>query len=168
MLERLMPSRRWLRISLRSMFFLILCLAGTFAGYRAGHRSGYHDGSQLIRVMYPVADLVLPLEPVAPRAATVGGPAPLQAVSAKSPAPPFAPIGLRSGSADFESLIDLMTVHIQPETWEQNGGKAFMRPVEAHLSLVVLQSGANHARIEELFALLRRNQRLNRLRPARR
>ena len=167
MLERLKPSRCLLRISLRSMFFLILCLAGTLAGYRAGHRSGYHDGSQLIRVVYPVADLVLPLEPVAPSAATVGGPAPLQMASATSPARPFAPIGT-SGSTEFDSLIELMTVHIQPETWEQNGGKAFMRPVEAHLSLVVLQRGANHARIEELFALLRRNQRLNRLRPARR
>lgn len=71
------------------------------------------------------------------------------------------PGGLGGGViADFDTLIDLITTTIQPDTWTDNGGQGSISGFPTNLSLVVSQTQDIHADIADLLQQLRRLQDL--------
>ncbi len=71
------------------------------------------------------------------------------------------PGGLGGGSqADFDSLIDLITTTIAPESWDDVGGPGSVSGFETNLSLVVSQTQEVHDQIADLLKQLRRLQDL--------
>lgn len=75
----------------------------------------------------------------------------------------FVPDGASGGaaSADFDSLIDLITTTIQKESWETEGtGPATIAPFPVNLSLVISQTQEAHEEIANLLEQLRRLQDL--------
>lgn len=75
---------------------------------------------------------------------------------------PFGPGGMGGGvQPDFESLIELVTSTIQPETWREAGGtQGEIRSHGSTLSLVITQTQAVHEQIEDLLTQLRQLQDL--------
>ncbi len=63
-------------------------------------------------------------------------------------------------SADFTALTELITSTIAPESWEQGGGEASLRPFPGTLSLVIRQTQKVHEEIHDLLEQLRRLQDL--------
>ncbi|MEK6249185.1 MAG: hypothetical protein N2C12_13470, partial [Planctomycetales bacterium] len=65
-----------------------------------------------------------------------------------------------SSTADFDSLINLITTTIEPDSWEDVGGPGTVAPFETNLSLVVSQTQEVHEKIADLLRQLRRLQDL--------
>lgn len=61
---------------------------------------------------------------------------------------------------DFDSLIELITTTIVPESWEELGGPGTLSPYEQNLSLVVSQTQEIHDKLADLLSQLRRLQDL--------
>jgi general secretion pathway protein D len=73
----------------------------------------------------------------------------------------FGPGGLGGGvEPDFDSLIELITTTIEPDTWDEVGGPGSIAPFETTLSLVVSQTQDIHDQIVDLLEQLRRLQDL--------
>lgn len=73
----------------------------------------------------------------------------------------FGPGGLGGGSnADFDSLIELITDTVDPESWQQVGGAGTISPYETNHVLVVRQTQEVHEEIRDLLEQLRRLQDL--------
>ena len=73
----------------------------------------------------------------------------------------FGPGGLGGGSsADFDSLIELITTTISPESWTEVGGEGSISSYENNLTLVVSQTQEVHEDIVDLLEQLRRLQDL--------
>ncbi len=73
----------------------------------------------------------------------------------------FGPGGLGGGSQpDWDSLIELITSTIQPNTWDEVGGPGSIREFETNLSLVISQTQEVHEEIVDLLEQLRRMQDL--------
>jgi general secretion pathway protein D len=73
----------------------------------------------------------------------------------------FGPGGAGGGtSADFDTLIDLITQTVSPSTWDHNGGKGNIAASPTNLSLVVSQTQEVHEEIVDLLEQLRRMQDL--------
>ena len=74
----------------------------------------------------------------------------------------YSPGGMGGGGpqADFDSLIDLITTTIEPESWEELGGQGSVKEFETNLSLVVSQTQEVHEKIVDLLRQLRRLQDL--------
>jgi general secretion pathway protein D len=67
------------------------------------------------------------------------------------------PGGLGGGaSADFDSLIQLLTSTVGPDTWEENGGPGAIQKYPNNLSLVVSNTLQVHEQIADLLDQLRR------------
>ncbi len=74
---------------------------------------------------------------------------------------PGGPGGMGGGvQADFDSLIDLITTTIAPESWVDVGGPGSIKEFATNLSLVVSQTQDVHEQIADLLAQLRRLQDL--------
>ena len=70
------------------------------------------------------------------------------------------PFGSGSG-ADFDSLIELITKTVEPESWKDSGqGEGTIEKFETNLSLVIRQTQEIHEHIAELLEQLRRLQDL--------
>lgn len=63
-------------------------------------------------------------------------------------------------STDYDTLIELITRTIAPDSWEQVGGPASIQRFETTLSLVIRQTQAVHEEITDLLKQLRRLQDL--------
>jgi general secretion pathway protein D len=75
--------------------------------------------------------------------------------------PMTGPGGLGGGvQADFDSLIELITTTIAPESWTDVGGPGAIREFETNLSLVISQTQDVHEQIADLLEQLRRLQDL--------
>lgn len=61
---------------------------------------------------------------------------------------------------DFDSLIELITTTVEPDSWEELGGPGSVAPFATNLSLVVSQTQEVHDRLADLLAQLRRLQDL--------
>ncbi len=73
----------------------------------------------------------------------------------------FGPGGLGGGvGADFDSLIELVTATIAPESWDEVGGPGAVAPFQGNLSLVISQTQEIHEQIADLLEQLRRLQDL--------
>jgi general secretion pathway protein D len=69
----------------------------------------------------------------------------------------------RAGAAakpDFDSLVDLVTTTIAPETWYASGGAATIKQDEGTLSLIIRQTQQVHSDISDLLTQLRKLQDL--------
>ena len=62
--------------------------------------------------------------------------------------------------ADFDSLIDLITTTVTPQTWDEVGGPGSIPPFPTNLSLVISQTQDVHEEIADLLEQLRRLQDL--------
>lgn len=65
-----------------------------------------------------------------------------------------------AAAADFDSLIELITTTIKPDTWEEVGGSGAIQEFESTLSLVVTQTQDVHEEVADLLEQLRRLQDL--------
>ncbi|MCA9150393.1 MAG: hypothetical protein KDA92_13875, partial [Planctomycetales bacterium] len=73
----------------------------------------------------------------------------------------FGPGGLGGGAqADFDTLIDLITATIEPDSWDDVGGEGSIQGFPTNLSLVVSQTQEVHEQIADLLQQLRRLQDL--------
>ena len=90
--------------------------------------------NQLETKVYPVADLVLPA-----------------GASTEMPEPPEG----GAAYADFDSLIQLLTCTVNPDTWDDVGGPGSIAPFENGLSVVVSQTQEVHEEIEDLLKQMR-------------
>lgn len=73
----------------------------------------------------------------------------------------YGPGGLGGGViADFDTLIELITTTISPDSWTDNGGTGSISGFPTNLSLVVSQTQDIHADIADLLQQLRRLQDL--------
>lgn len=61
---------------------------------------------------------------------------------------------------DFDSLIDLITSTISPQSWDEVGGPGTIEPFRLNLSLVISQTQDVHEQIVDLLQQLRRLQDL--------
>ena len=78
-----------------------------------------------------------------------------------TPTPGFGPGGLGGGgSADFTSLIELITSTVAPTTWDEVGGPGAIQQFAGNLSLVISQTQEVHEEIADLLTQLRRLQDL--------
>jgi general secretion pathway protein D len=74
---------------------------------------------------------------------------------------PFGPGGMGGGAqADFDTLIELITSTVKPQTWDEVGGPGSVSPFTNNLSLVISQTQEVHEEIVDLLDQLRRNQDL--------
>jgi general secretion pathway protein D len=79
---------------------------------------------------------------------------------------PATPAGMFPGSmggaalADFDTLIELITQTIAPDTWADAGGAGAIEPFPTNLSLVISQTQDVHDQIADLLEQLRRLQDL--------
>ena len=137
-------------------------LAGAYSN--ALQALGYNGGSNLNNA------IMAPATAVATRdAAKMDNPAlmaQMDSGSSGSMSNPMVPSSgaqgsLGSGSgADFDSLIELITNTVNPDSWKDNGGEGTISPFETNLSLVVSQTQEVHDKIVELLEQLRRLQDL--------
>jgi general secretion pathway protein D len=73
----------------------------------------------------------------------------------------FGPGGIGAGVApDFDSLIELVTATVAPESWDEVGGPGSIAPHAGNLSLVISQTQEIHEQIADLLEQLRRLQDL--------
>jgi general secretion pathway protein D len=73
----------------------------------------------------------------------------------------FGPGGMGGGAqADFDSLIELITTTVKPQTWDEVGGPGSISEFQNNLSLVISQTEDVHEEIVDLLEQLRRNQDL--------
>ncbi len=71
------------------------------------------------------------------------------------------PGGMGGGAqADFDSLIELITTTVKPQTWDEVGGPGSISEFNNNLSLVISQTQDVHEEIVDLLGQLRRNQDL--------
>jgi general secretion pathway protein D len=72
---------------------------------------------------------------------------------------PGGPGGLGGGVvADFDSLIELITTTIDPDSWDDVGGPGSIAEFATNLSLVISQTQETHDKIDRLLAQLREIQ----------
>jgi hypothetical protein len=139
------------RILLAVPLLAALCVVG----YQRGYRRGYDvppppaNAGQLYIVTYPVGDLVQPngiatsIQPVD---------------AAASPKRVSAVTGTPSG-ADFDSLIDLIVVTVERDSWMESGtGQGEIQPFPSNQSLVISQTQRVHQQIANLLEQLRQAQ----------
>ena len=73
----------------------------------------------------------------------------------------FGPGGMGGGAqADFDSLIELITTTIAPQSWDEVGGAGAIQPFATNLSLVISNTEEVHEQIVDLLEQLRRLQDL--------
>ena len=73
----------------------------------------------------------------------------------------FGPGGMGGGAqADFDTLIELITTTVKPQTWDEVGGPGSISEFPNNLSLVISQTQDVHEEIVDLLEQLRRNQDL--------
>ncbi len=138
-------------------------IAAGFGQGMNGTRDGHHPGQQAapnIAVVgdgQPVNAVVGPN--VLPNIGSMGGPT--ASVVGANQATGYGPGGLGGGAAaDFDSLIELITSTISPDSWDDVGGTGSIAPFETNLSLVISQTQEVHEEIVELLDQLRRLQDL--------
>ncbi|QDT52182.1 outer membrane porin HofQ [Caulifigura coniformis] len=143
--------------------------------------SKLRERGELVQKVYQVADLVIPItvpgSSAALRPGTGYGPFDNQLnpglPQIANGADPFAnltglntpnnaakSLGGTGSNADFQSLTNLLTDVIDPQSWSENGGQATVNSHESTLSLVIRQTQRGHEEIADLLDQLRRLQDL--------
>ncbi|MFH1266121.1 MAG: hypothetical protein ABIK89_10365, partial [Planctomycetota bacterium] len=153
---------------------LVIPIPNFVPSARMGLAGAYHDamGSVGFGGQGPFGSLGTPMTVVASRGGGANGmvsPAVLAQMPTGQPGASMAtsmpmgygPGGLGGGAmADFESLIELITTTIAPESWDDVGGPGSIAEFATNLSLVVSQTQDVHEQISSLLEQLRRMQDL--------
>ncbi len=78
-----------------------------------------------------------------------------------SPSVSVGPGGAGGGAAaDFDSLIELITTTVSPDSWDENGGAGAIQEFAGNLSLVISNTEPVHEQVADLLEQLRRLQDL--------
>ena len=75
---------------------------------------------------------------------------------------------LIDGEDDYEKLIEILTMTVQPDSWDQNGGAGSVVDHAKLQALVILQTRPTHAKIEKLLDALRETKKVTAARKANR
>ncbi len=119
---------------------------GVGTGYLASH-----DGSQATGIIDPKVLAQINQMTPAMTGARLGG----------GGAERSGPGGMGGGAqADFDTLIELITTTVKPQTWDEVGGPGSISEFPNNLSLVISQTQDVHEEIVDLLEQLRRNQDL--------
>ncbi len=119
---------------------------GVGTGYLASH-----DGSPATGIIDPKVLAQINQMTPAMTGARLGGPQ----VERSGPG------GMGGGSqADFDTLIELITTTVKPQTWDEVGGPGSISEFPNNLSLVISQTQDVHEEIVDLLVQLRKNQDL--------
>ncbi|MBC7853787.1 MAG: hypothetical protein IAF94_10155 [Pirellulaceae bacterium] len=131
------PRRYW-QFSVRTLLWLMLCIAIGFGAYRTGFENGYSDHlnqrqevGKTFAASYDVSD-VIPCRKT--NTAVI---------------------------VDFDPLINDVTKSVLPNTWEKNGGEASVAEFATNLSLVVSHDKDGHERVAVYLEELRRKKNEN-------
>lgn len=142
----MLPSRSKRQFTVRALLFCVFCICGLLAGYRVGFDRGYNAGHErraretVVARVYPVNDLL-----------SYGR----------------APGNASQDWPDFDTMLQLITCTIAPESWDDVGGPGSIVPELETLSVVVRQTPSIHEDLERLFSDLRSaKQRLQRQAPS--
>ncbi|MFW6168918.1 MAG: hypothetical protein ACODAD_00410 [Planctomycetota bacterium] len=86
----------------------------------------------------------------------------LPSLSSQQSQPPGVGPGGMGGAAmaDYDSLMELISSTIAPDTWDEVGGAGAMEPFPTNLSLVISQTQEVHEQVADLLDQLRRLQDL--------
>jgi beta-lactamase regulating signal transducer with metallopeptidase domain/type II secretory pathway component GspD/PulD (secretin) len=98
----------------------------------------------LVEKIYPVADLVIPI-PSGPIKVSASG----SLVKRDAPA---------VTKPDFDSLIELITTTIRPDSWDRVGGQGKISTATSSYSLIIRQEEQVHIQIADVLQQLRRLQ----------
>ena len=144
--------------------------------------SALRQQGKLVPAAYPVADLVVSLRGKRPGSDRSSDPYAMYGVRSGSGVDSMGQFQVASGDGrspflsdsnamkssvtgqqeryDFNSLIDLITSVVEPESWSEVGGSGFIESNETTLSLVIRQTQQVHDEISDLLNQLRRLQDL--------
>ena len=143
-------TTRWpFRFTIRTLFFLVLCVAGLFGGYRVGYLRGYSTGEedrlawQQFVIVYDVSDII----GMRIKDADSGEWRPASSNERTDAVP------------DSNSLIQLIRSTIEVESWDEVGGPGSVEPYSEGMSLVASQTTSIHAKLESLFQELRESKK---------
>ena len=121
-----------MQFGLRTLLFVILCIAGMLAGYRAG----FYQGAETKRrqSIYAKTYQVVELTDL---------------------------VTTPSGEVkkSYDTLIQIILKNVEPDSWDSVGGPGSIQEFPPSKSLVINQTGENHDRIEALFAELRQSRK---------
>jgi hypothetical protein len=131
------PRRSWIQFSLRSVLWLMLCIAVGFAAYWRGFDDGFADGTNS---RHQVADPYL------------------KAYSVRDLLPPLAANETQTRK-DAEPLVQDIKRNVLPNTWKSGG--AAIAFFGANSPLVISHDAEGHERIAEF--LKRRRDRVSHL-----
>jgi general secretion pathway protein D len=138
---------------------------GLPAAIREAHRAlGYGDG--IPSAMGPFTIAPTDLQGSVSTSASVLAQSNSFGLQSRSGSRPSTPLGYGNGSmggaalADFDTLIELITSTIAPDTWDDVGGPGAIESFPTNLSLVISQTQDVHDQIADLLEQLRRLQDL--------
>lgn len=69
---------------------------------------------------------------------------------------------------DYEKLIEILTMTVQPDSWDENGGSGSVVDYPRLQALVIMQTRPTHAKIEKLLDDLRETKKVTAARKANR
>jgi hypothetical protein len=117
---------------------------------------------RLLAAVYPVADLVIPIPKSVVVKLSDDGAYTLQASTqtASHGVTQVAGVVHDHSQLDLDSLAELLTTVVEPDSWREVGGMGMLRSNETTLSLVIRQTQAVHREISGLLDQLRRLQDL--------
>ncbi|HUG66149.1 MAG TPA: hypothetical protein VMM76_00250, partial [Pirellulaceae bacterium] len=105
--------------------------------------------------VYAVADLVIPAPPVRP---VLRGPYNLLHYGTLRDLLRYGTLPQGLLAADFDTLVDLITSTVVPESWASAGGSGQIEVFPTNLSMVINQSADVHEQVADLIEQLRRMQ----------
>lgn len=115
---------------------------------------------KMIAAAYPVADLVIPI----PKSVVVNLLDDRTGTAQSTTQTDFDELRLISGfvqdhpQLDFDSICELITTVVEPDSWQEVGGRGTLRTNETTLSLVIRQTREVHKEIGHLLDQLRRQR----------
>jgi len=121
------PTRRRFQFGLAALLFVVAFLAALFAGFRVGYDRGYLSGENQRRSENPKAVVY-----------NVG-----DLVRSKPDDP-----------SDFDSLIEMLTGSIEPETWTDMGGHGNIQPFGPD-QVIISQTSDVQEKIREVLESIR-------------
>ena len=137
------------RMTLMTALALTCALPALVAAGPGGKRGEpVSKDAQVTRVVYPVADLIVPIEMFDEKTSA----------TQEDQAAPGAPAKKAPGTTLENELMDLIRATVQPNSWKGQGGAGTLQFYPLGMALVVNQSAKVQAEVADLVQALRRLQ----------